>query len=88
MDKWDKEESKNSLSVLGSKKALVLLIGVMIAMWIIIFGLSYYALPINNCDDINEFVDSDAFYSLPESETRQNYIDAQYECNRDSIIVR
>jgi len=87
LDKWDKEESKNSLSMLGSKKTLVLLIGIMIAMWIVIFGISYYGSPLN-CDEINEFVDSDAFYSLPESETRQNYINAQYECNRDSIVVR
>ena len=56
-------------------------------MWIVIFGISYYGSPLN-CDEINEFVDSDAFYSLPESETRQNYINAQYECNRDSIVVR
>ena len=87
MDKWDKEESKNSLSMLGSKKTLVLLIGIMIAMWIVIFGISYYGSPLN-CDEINEFVDSDSFDRLPESETKQNYINAQHECIRDIIIVR
>lgn len=89
MDKWDKDEAKNSVAMLGSKKALLFLIGIMAVMWVGIFAMSYYALP-DDCAYIEKFVGSDEFYNLPESETRQNYIDAQYECNRDNnnIIVR
>jgi uncharacterized protein YxeA len=86
LDKWDNREYNKSQNTFGSKKTIIMLIGIMIIMWGILGFLSYYKTPID-CDNINNFVDSFDFYNM-DDELKQKYTSLQYECNKHNIIVK
>lgn len=86
MDKWDNREYKDSQKSFGSRKTILMLIGIMLIMWGMLGLLTYYGAP-TNCDSIDDFIGSSEFYDM-NNELRQKYIDVQYECNRDRIVVK
>lgn len=84
--RWDNKNADNR-GGFGSRKVILVLIGIMFSMWIVLGLITMYGTTAVTCTEIMEFIDTDEFYNM-DSETKQLYIDASYDCARDGVIVR
>ena len=62
MDKWDNREAGKDKN-LGSKRTIVVLIGLMIGMWVILGFITYAGAP-DNCAFLEEYINSNDFDSI------------------------
>lgn len=86
MGRWD-NKNQNDKKGLNSPRLLIVLVAFLVSFWMF-YGV---ILMMNNepstCAAIHDYIGSEDYFNLP-SDERQRFVDADRECNRDSVIVR